>query len=119
MARTNIPVTTAVRAGVVRPAQVDADLANGNSFTGNDGTVVLEVTSSDAGVQTVSVVPNPAYTADGLVVSSLVLTVPAGAVWLFGPFNRYTFAQDANGLVYLNPSVATTLKFRCYKVTPA
>jgi hypothetical protein len=54
MARVQIPVTALTRAGVAPPAQTNADATN-NHVMVNDGRTLLEIVSSDAGVQTVSV----------------------------------------------------------------
>ena len=119
MARTNIPITEVVRAGAEQSAQTNSDMTNGMVFTPNDGTIFLEVENTDSVDHTFDVVASPTYTADGLVVSNLVLTVPAGEVWDFGPFKVATFRQNINGDVYINPSVNTQLKFRATQRTPA
>ncbi len=79
MARVQIPVTDFVRAGVSPPAQTDGDAVNKHYIAGNDGQIVIEVASSDAGAQTVTVKANPDLDTDGLIVSDLVLSVPASA----------------------------------------
>ena len=116
MPRVVIPVTSIVRAGATPPTQVTADATNNHYFTGNDGLVFLEIVSTDASSRTVSVVPNPSFTADGLTVSSLVITIPAGATRLAGPFKVSTFRQNTASDVYVNPSVATTLLFRAWRL---
>lgn len=123
MARSNIPVTEIVLTGVTPPAQTTADATNDHYISAadlSDGTLFLEVESSDAGAQTVDVVANPDLTLDGLTVSDLSVSVAAGATKLIGPFRLRTFKQalDSNR-IYINPSVSTTLKFRAYKLTPA
>jgi len=123
MARSNIPVTEILLTGVTPPAQTTADAANDhyiNASDLSDGTLFIEVVSSDAGSQTVDVVANPDLTLDGLTVSDLSVTVGAGVTKLIGPFRLRTFKQalDSNR-IYINPSVSTTLKFRAYKLTPA
>lgn len=123
MARSVIPVTDILREGIEAGAvaQVTADATNDHYIAVNDGRVFLEVASTDAGVQTVEIEPNPSPggTFDGLTIANLVLTVPAGETWLFGPFKTYTFQQDADGMMHINPSVSTTLKFRAYALPAA
>lgn len=122
MPRVVIPVTEILRAGIQAGAvaQVTADATNDHYIAVNAGDVFLEIASTDGGVQTVDVVPNPAPggTYDGLTITPLSLSIPAGQTWLFGPFRPYTFQQDTDGMMHLNPSVSTTLKFRAYKLPP-
>jgi hypothetical protein len=116
MARSQIAVTEIDRVGVAAGAQTTADSANDHYFTGNDGRVLLEIVSTDAGAQTVEIEPNPALTVDGLTITNLSIAVPAGATRYVGPFRGNTFNQNSSGDVYVNPSVSTTLKFRCYQL---
>lgn len=116
MPRVVIPVTEILRAGVAPPAQVDADATNDHYIAENDGRVLVEIVSSDAGAQTVEVVANPSLSADGLTVANLSIAIPAGATRLCGPFRQQTFKQDSVGMLHLNPSVSTTLKFRAYEL---
>jgi len=120
MARVEIPVTTIVRAGVAVPASVVANAALKHAVGGNDGTVWIEVVSTDAAPQTVVVQPSPSVEADGLAVSPLTLAIGAGASMKFGPFKPSTFNQDAvDREIWLDPSVSTTLTFRAYKIAAA
>lgn len=116
MARVVIPVTDIDRDGVAAPSQVTADATNDHYFTGDDGKVFLEIVSTDGGPQTVEVVANPSFFADGLTVANLSIAVAAGATILAGPFRVTTFKQNATNDVYVNPSVSTTLKFRAYRL---
>lgn len=116
MPRVEIPVTEITRDGVAQPAQTTADATNDHYIAVNDGRVLVEIISTDAGAQTVEVVPNPSLTADGLTVSNLSIAVGAGATVYAGPFRFTTFKQDSSGMMYLNPSVSTTLKFRAYNL---
>ena len=115
MARSTITVTDIVRAGTAPITQTTSDSTNKHQFT-NDGNVYLEIVSTDAGSQTVTVKVSPTFTADGLTVSDLVITVAAGATRLAGPFKQRTFQQDATGLTYVDPSVSTNLKFRAWRL---
>lgn len=116
MPRVVIPVTDIDRDGVAQPSQVTADATNNHYFTGNDGNVLLEIVSTDGGAQTVEVVTSPTLFTDGLTVTNLAIPVAAGATVYAGPFRVVTFSQNATNDVWLNPSVSTTLKFRCYRL---
>jgi hypothetical protein len=102
--------------GIAPPAQVNADTTNKHYFGPNDGQVFLEVVSSDAGAQTVTIKAPPGDLAGGKA-ADRVESIPAGATRLLGPFSQTRHNQDnTNKLVYFDPSVATNLKFRCYKL---
>ena len=118
MPRVEITVTTIDRDGVTQPSLTNGDATNDHFITGGaDGLTILEIVSSDAGAQTVEVVPNPSLTADGLTVSNLSIAVAAGTTVLAGPFRTNTFKQDSSNTLYLNPSVSNTLDFRAYRIT--
>ena len=117
--RTEIPITEVVRSGVEKPATVNSDFTNGMFFAPNDGTIFLEVENTDSIDHDFEVVASPTYTADGLVVSNLLCTVPAGEVWEFGPFKVATFRQNIAGEVWIDPDANTVLKFIATKRTPA
>lgn len=97
MAEVEIPVTEITRDGVQVPAYVGADTSNGHYIAENDGTVELEVKNNDAAPQTVTIVASPDVFNDGLTLNNLVLTIPAGKTYRFGPFRPNTFKQDAGG----------------------
>lgn len=120
MARVEIPITTIVRAGVEQPVVVVSDATLKHAVPGNDGTMFIEVVSSDGAPQTVVVQPSPEVSADGLTISPLTLDIGAGETVYFGPFKPSTFNQDAvERQVWLDPSVDTTLEFRAYKIAAA
>ena len=111
-----IPVSEITRdAGIVEPAWVDGDNSNGNYWTGNDGTIWLEIQSTSGSPQTVEIAANPALLTDGLPVLPLVINVPANTTVRHGCFRTNTFNQNVDGDVYVMPSVSTTLKFRAFK----
>jgi len=120
MARSAIPVTDFVRAGVAQPAQTTADATNDHYVAVNAGNVVLEIISTDGGPQTVEIVSNPDLSVDGLVLGNLSVSVADGATVYAGPFKPRSYKQpsDSNRL-YVNPSVSTTLKFRAYRMPAA
>lgn len=100
------------------PAQVDGDTTNGHYITANDGQTVVEVVSSDGSTRTVSIDYSPFY-APLTDVAAEVVSIPAGATRQLGPFSASAFNQNGAGDVHFTPSVATTLKFRAYKVARA
>lgn len=113
MPRTAIPITKVTDAGVAAPAQTNSDLTNGQYLAFNDGRVILEVISTDAGAQTVTI-ETPGTVGD-LTVSDRVIAVPAGATRVIGPLPPAVYNQ-ADGTVNVNPSVNVNLKFRAYQI---
>lgn len=117
MARSELTVTDITREpGVEQPAQEPSDATNDHFIAENAGDVLLEIENENVASKTVEIVPNPTLSADGLPVGNLVLTIPAGETWLFGPFRQTTFKQDASGMLYINPEISTDLKFRAYRL---
>ena len=111
MARVSIPITEVLDTGVAPPAQTNGDSTNNHQLDFNDGDVVVEVVSSDAGAQTVTVV-TPG-TVSGRAIADQVINVPAGATRYIGKLSPATYNQP-DGTVQINVSVSTTLKFRAY-----
>lgn len=103
---------------VTPPAQVDGDAVNGHYVTLNNGETVIEVVSSDASARTVAVSYSPHYSPLVKIADESV-SIPAGATRWLGPFLPSAFNMNGTGDVYVTPSVATTLKFRAYKVVRA
>jgi hypothetical protein len=123
MPRVNIPVTTITRAGVAEPAQVTADATNDHYISATDfanGDLEIEIESTDAAPQTVEIVANPDLNVDGLTVSNLTVSIPAGAIRRVAQLRYRSFRQPSDqNRMHLNPSVSTTLKFRAYRVPTA
>jgi hypothetical protein len=103
---------------VAQPALTNGDATNDHYFTGNDGQVVLEVVSTDAGSQTVTIKRSPTLRA-GSPPSDEVVTVGISAILVLGPFATSEFNQNSSGDVYFDPSVSNTLDFRAYRVARA
>jgi hypothetical protein len=101
-----------------QPSLTNGDATNDHYFTGNDGLTVIEVVSSDAGAQTVSVLYSPNY-APIATVAAQSESIAAGATRILGPFSKSAFDQNASGDVYFDPSVSNTLDFRVYKIVQA
>lgn len=118
MPRVELTVTEVVREGVRvdNVAQQSSNATDDHYIEENNGDVWIEIENENVASQTVAIEPNPTITADGLTVDPLLLTVPAGQTWLFGPFRQSTFKQDASGMIHANPSVSTDLKIRVFKM---
>lgn len=101
---------------VVQPSLTNGDATNDHYVTGNDGRVVVEVVSSDAGVQTVTI-KRAASGLPGVTLPDEVVSVGIGATREMGPFPASEFNQNSAGDVYFDPSVSNTLDFRAYRVT--
>lgn len=104
--------------GAALPAVTNGDATNDHYFTGNDGKVILQVVSSDAGVQTVTIERSPTLQ-NGVPASDEVVSVAAGATVEIGPLATTEFNQNRDGDVYFAPSVSATLDFRAYRVSQA
>ena len=120
MARSEIPVVEVIRDGVTAVAPVISDAVNHHYFKGNEGKTWLEIESTDAGTQTVSVLASPRMETDGLEVLPHEFDCPPGTVTKAGPWRMRTFNQDAGeGSVFVNVPVSTTLKLRAFYMEPA
>lgn len=104
--------------GLALPAVTNGDAANDHYLTGNDGQVILQVVSSDAGAQTVTIKRSPLLRA-GAPPADEVISVAAGATMELGPFPTSEFNQNRAGDVHFDPSVSDTLDFRAYRVPKA
>lgn len=104
--------------GKALPAVTNGDSVNGHYLTGNDGQVILQLVSTDAGPQTVTLKRAAGYQG-GVPVDDETVTVAAGATLELGPFSPGEFNQNAAKDVYFTPSVSGTLDFRAYRVTKA
>lgn len=118
MPRVEIPVTVVDTGGETQPALTNGNATDDHYVTGGaDGRTMLEIVSSDAGAQTVEVVPSPTLVLpDGLTVNNLSIPVAAGATVVAGPFRTTTYKQDTDNTLWVNPSVSNTLDFRAYRL---
>ncbi len=101
---------------VLQPSLTNGDATNDHYFTGNEGDVVLEVVSTDAGTQTVTIKRSPVFRV-GTPLTDEVVSVAANVTRIIGPFAPTEFNQNGSGDVYFDPSVSNTLDFRAYRVT--
>lgn len=76
MARTDVPVTTIVRAGVADPGPVNGDTVNHHSVANPHGDMWLEVDNENVGPQNLTV--KVSKTVDGQAVASRVYALAAG-----------------------------------------
>lgn len=112
---------TALSGGALQttpPSQTNSDATNDHYFTGNDGSVFIEVFNNNAAQKYVDVLYSPTY-APIATVAAQREQVPAGATRLLGPFEDGAFNQNGDGHVYFDPELSTDLKFRVYKVVRA
>jgi hypothetical protein len=116
--RSRIETTAIARAGVSPGNQRTADATNKHYVEYAPGNMFVEVVSTDASPQNVTFKIGDAFTTDGLTVSDLVISIPAGGTQLIGPFRPKTFSQTLNAnQLWVDPAVSTTLKFRAYTLT--
>jgi hypothetical protein len=113
VARVQIPVTSIVKTGVAQPAQTNGDSTNNHYFT-NDGVTFIEIVSSDASSQDITI--HTGKTVDGYALANQTITVTAGATKYVGPFTTGTFNQSGTTQVYVDTPVSTTIKFRAYTI---
>lgn len=90
MPRTAVTPTDITRAGIVKPAELTADVANGNEMP-NDGRVFLEVRNSNASATVRTLTVNFGYTVDGQAITARPYPVAAGVTRLIGPWDTSTY----------------------------
>lgn len=100
------------------PAQTAGDATNDHYFTGNDGNVFVEVENANGSSQTVTVHYAPSAL-PGATVAADTITIPTGETRYLGPFSPSKFNQNQAKDVYLDPSVATDVKFRALRIVRA
>jgi hypothetical protein len=88
MPRTAVSPTDITRAGIVKPAELTVDVANGNEIQ-NDGRIFFEVRNSGAVSRTLTV--NFGYTVDGQTITARSYPVAAGVTRLVGPWDTSTY----------------------------
>lgn len=113
MPRVAIPATAVQRSGTAQPALTNGDATNDHYIEANDGRIMLEIVSTDAGAQTVEV--ETPGSVDGLAVANLSIAVGAGLTVVAGPFPPAVYNQP-DGSIYINPSVSNTLDLRAYRI---
>lgn len=117
MARLDLVVTDIGRGGVDNAGV--AGQADGHMFPSR-GKEFVEVENSGAGAATVTFVSPREI--DGLAISDLTVSVPAGGRRLIGPFPPRTFNQPSSsadsGKVYVNYEAGAEANFlvRCFRL---
>ena len=115
MARTAIPVTTVVRAGITQPAVTYADITNGNYIADNNGRIWVEMANvSNAGSVDVTFDVSAVYDGD-LTIADLIVAVAVGGTKIAGPFKMGVFNQT-DSTMNVNAG-STGVSFRAYKLS--
>ncbi len=106
------------RFATAQPTLINGDSVNDHYITGNTGIEVIEVVSTDAAAQTVTVQFAPG--AVGVAsLTGVTESIAIGETRILGPFLPRLFNQNASGDVYFDPAVSNTLDFRAYEVVTA
>jgi hypothetical protein len=113
MPRVAIPVTQIAKEGVAPAGFTAGDAANDHVIQGNDGLVFLEAVNTGGGPLDITV--ETPGNVSGLAVADLVVTVPAAATRLIGPFPPATFNQGGTSDVYVSVT-AGTWNLRAYHI---
>lgn len=90
--------------------------AGGDEFANPDGQAFYHI--KNGGVSSVTVTFAAQATVDGLTVSDVAITVPAGEERIVGPFSR-TYMNDANGRVQVTYSGVTSVTVAAFRLEPA
>jgi hypothetical protein len=116
MPRTEITVTALDREGVAQPTVQTSDSANGMFIATNTGRIILEITNTNAGTQTIGIPFGSSATIDGVAPADRVISLATGETKLIGPFPVNYYNQDDRS-VYVNPSVDDDLEIRAYSIS--
>lgn len=90
MVAVNIPVKSAVKAGLSLGAMVVGDATNFNSYA-NSGATLL-IAKNTGAVTRVATIVTP-KTVDGLAVADRTPSIPAGETWVLGPYDVDTYGS--------------------------
>jgi hypothetical protein len=116
MARTQIPTTTVIRAGVTQPLVTYADITNNHQIKDNNGRVWVEMANvSNAGSVNITFDVVPTYDND-LTIYDLIVALAPGGTKLAGPFKTGVFNQPTESAIYFDVS-STGVSFRSYKLS--
>lgn len=99
MVAVNIPVKSAVPAGLSMGAMTAGDATNYNSYV-NSGQTLVQVKNTGVSTRALTVVTSK--TVSGLAVEDRVLSIPAGETWILGPYDVDTYGS----VVTLQPAHA-------------
>lgn len=119
MARTALTLQTSTRPGTA--ITFTAATADGRAFD-NENENVLLLVKNDSGASVTVTIDTPA-TVDGLALPDQGGSVAAGAIKVFGPFNKSLYVQDDRagdtGLqyaVFVDTSVTTSISLAAVKI---
>lgn len=117
MARTVLPITSIIRAGVTQAIATYADITNGHQIVGNDGRTFIELINvSNAG--SVNVTFDVAAVYDGgLSIVDLIVAVAPGGTKYVGPFKTGAFNQGTSEALYFDIG-STGISLRGYRLQP-
>ena len=115
MARTEVPVTTysGNSAGVTKPAEVAANLTDGNVLSNLHDAMWLEVTNTHASIAADITFVTPG-TVGGRGITDDVIELPALAKRSFGPFDRSAYGNS----LQIDCEAASTITMRGYQCVP-
>jgi hypothetical protein len=112
MAATLTPFVTS-RAGDTFTDNSAAATGGGDSWA-NTGAELFAINNGGGGSITVTLVRGTGGTIDSAVLPNLTVVVPAGKMFIIGPFGTGLW-NDANGLMNVTYSAVTSVKVRVYK----
>jgi hypothetical protein len=117
MARTVLPITSIVRAGVTQPTASFADITNAHQIVGNDGRSFIELINvSNASSVNATFDVSAVYDGDLTIVDLIVAVAPGGTKYA-GPFKRGVFNQGVSESLYFSLS-STGVSLRGYRLEP-
>lgn len=93
MARTALTITDSSRSGTTLPAGTAADVANGNSVVGNNGSVMILAKNTNATSTVRNVTIALVGKIDGQSVTARTIPVAAGATALLGPYDTTNYGS--------------------------
>jgi len=115
MARTELPITSIIRAGVSQAIATYADITNGHQIVGNDGRTFVELINvSNAGSVNATFDVSAVYDGD-LTIVDLIVSLSPGSTKYVGPFKRGVFNQGASESLYFDIS-STGVSLRGYRL---
>jgi hypothetical protein len=117
MARTVLPITSIIRAGVSQAIASYADITNGHQIVDNDGRTFVELANvSNASSVSTTFDVSAVYDGDLTIVDIIVAVAPGGTKYV-GPFKQRVFNQGASESLYFNVG-STGVALRGYRLEP-
>lgn len=93
MPRVVVPVVKAAKAGIALATEVDGDTTNHHYYNNSGKTLLLVRNANVAGMD---VTVDVTGTVDGQAATDRVVEVPAGATWVFGPYDVQNYGSQVN-----------------------